>query len=100
MQKKGTAQMDIKTIEHLCNLSKLNYTEEGKQKVMEEMSEIINLMDTVKEFDVVYDDTKDNNSITYSEVRKDEAMESFPTDKLLSNTTPSNDCYVVPKMVD
>ena len=56
--------MDIKTIEHLCNLSKLNYTDEGKQKVMAEMSEIISLMDTVKEFDVVYDDTKDNNSIS------------------------------------
>ncbi len=92
--------MDIKTIEHLCNLSKLNYTDEGKQKVMEEMSAIIELMDTVKEFDVVYDDTKDNNSISFSEVRKDEAKPSFDTDKLLSNTQPKNDCYVVPKMVD
>ena len=55
--------MDIKTIDHLCNLSKLNYTDEGKEKVMGEMSAIIELMDTVKEFDVVYDDTKDNNSI-------------------------------------
>ena len=49
--------MDIKTIDHLCNLSKLNYTDEGKEKVMGEMSAIIELMDTVKEFDVVYDDT-------------------------------------------
>ena len=47
--------MDIKTIDHLCNLSKLNYTDEGKEKVMGEMSAIIELMDTVKEFDVVYD---------------------------------------------
>lgn len=62
--------MDIKTIDHLCNLSKLNYTDEGKEKVMGEMSAIIELMDTVKEFDVVYDDTKDNNSISYDEVRK------------------------------
>ena len=68
--------MDIKTIDHLCNLSKLNYTDEGKEKVMGEMSAIIELMDTVKEFDVVYDDTKDNN------------------------TQPSGNCYVVPKMVD
>ena len=57
-------------------------------------------MDTVKEFDVVYDDTKDNNSISYDEVRKDVAKPSFPTEKLLSNTQPSGNCYVVPKMVD
>ena len=98
--KRKENKMDIKTIEHLCNLSKLNYTDEGKQKVMAEMSEIINLMDTVKEFDVVYDDTKDNNSISYAEVREDKAKPSFPTEKLLSNTKPSDNCYVVPKMVD
>lgn len=92
--------MDIKTIDHLCNLSKLNYTDEGKEKVMGEMSAIIKLMDTVKQFDVVYDDTKDNNSISYDEVRKDVAKPSFPTEKLLSNTQPSGNCYVVPKMVD
>ena len=92
--------MDIKTIDHLCNLSKLNYTDEGKEKVMGEMSAIIELMDTVKEFDVVYDDTKDNNSISYDEVRKDVAKPSFPAEKLLSNTQPSGTCYVVPKMVD
>ena len=54
----------------------------------------------IKEFDVVYDDTKDNNSISYDEVRKDVAKPSFPTEKLLSNTQPSGNCYVVPKMVD
>ena len=92
--------MDIKTIDHLCDLSKLNYTDEGKEKVMGEMSAIIELMDTVKEFDVVYDDTKDNNSISYDEVRKDVAKPSFPAEKLLRNTQPSDNCYVVPKMVD
>lgn len=92
--------MDIRTIEHLCNLSKLNYTDEGKQRVMEEMDAIIRLMDTVKEFDVVYDDTKDNNSISYEDLRADVAQESAPTEKLLSNTTPQDNCYVVPKMVE
>ena len=31
---------------------------------------------------------------------KDVAKPSFPTEKLLSNTQPSGNCYVVPKMVD
>ena len=55
---------------------------------------------TVKEFDLVYDDTKDNNDIRYDDVRRDEAKESFPTEKLLSNTQSSDNCYVVPKMVE
>lgn len=92
--------MDIQTIDHLCELSKLNFNDEEKQKVMEEMSAIIELMDTVKEIDLTYDDTKDNNSITYSEVRKDAAKPSYPTDRLLSNTEPQDNCYVVPKMVE
>lgn len=92
--------MDIQTINHLCNLSKLNYSDEEKIVVMGEMSEIINLMDTVKGFDVVYDDTKDNNMINFEQVREDIPENSYPTDKLLSNTKPQNNCYVVPKMVD
>ena len=91
--------MDIKTIDHLCNLSKLNYTDEGKEKVMGEMSAIIELMDTVKEFDVVYDDTKDNDSISYVEVIEGVAKASSPTEKVISDTRTSGNCYIVPKMV-
>ena len=32
--------------------------------------DIIDLMDTIKTFDLTYDDTKDNNSISLSEVRE------------------------------
>lgn len=92
--------MDIKTIDHLCVLSKLDYSDEEKQKVMEEMSDIINLMDTIKEFDITYDDTKDKNEIKFSDLRKDEAAASFPTEKLLSNTQPRDNCYVIPKMME
>ena len=92
--------MDTKTIDHLCNLSKLNYSDEEKAKAIDEMSAIIELMDAVKEFNLTYDDTEDNNSIAYSEVRKDEAKPSFPTDELVINIKTVNNCYVVPKMVE
>lgn len=100
--KKGTSYMavDLKTIQHLCELSKLNYDEAGLEKVMGEMSDIIDLMDTIKSFDLTYDDTKDNNSISLSEVREDIAQPSFPTEKLLSNAENSGSCYVVPKVVE
>lgn len=61
--------VELKTIQHLCELSKLNYDEAGLEKVMGEMGDIIDLMDTIKTFDLTYDDTKDNNSISLSEVR-------------------------------
>ncbi len=92
--------MELKTIQHLCELSKLNYDEDGLKKVMGEMSDIIDLMDTIKSFDLTYDDTKDNNSISFGDVREDEAQASFPTEKLLANAENTENCYVVPKVVE
>ncbi len=92
--------IELKTIQHLCELSKLNYDEDGLKKVMGEMSDIIDLMDTIKSFDLTYDDTKDNNSISFNDVREDEAQPSFPTEKLLANAENTENCYVVPKVVE
>ncbi len=92
--------VDINTIKHLCNLSKLDYSEDGVAKVMGEMSDIIDLMDEIKEFDLTYDDTKDGNEIRFSETREDVPEESFPTEKLLSNAENRDSCYVVPKVVE
>lgn len=92
--------VELKTIQHLCELSKLNYDEAGLEKVMGEMSDIIDLMDTIKSFDLTYDDTKDNNSISLSDVREDVPQPSFPTEKLLANAENRDNCYVVPKVVE
>ena len=92
--------MDSLTLTHLCELSKLNFTEEEKNNVIEEMGDIINLMDTIKDFDVTYDDTKDNNQINYVDVREDVPMPSFDTEKLQQNTEARDNCYVVPKMME
>ena len=92
--------MELSTIQHLCSLSRLRYDNDALAKVMEEMTDIVALMDTIKDFDLTYDDTKDNNSIRFCEVREDKAQESFPREKLLANTESSNDCYVVPKVVE
>lgn len=92
--------IDTNTIRHLCELSKLDYDEKGLEKVRDEMSDIIDLMDTIKSFDLTYDDTKDNNSIKFSETREDTAQPSFPTEKLLANAENTDGCYVVPKVVE
>lgn len=92
--------MDIATLDHICRLSKLNFTEEEQQKALAEMSDIIGLMDKIKEYDITYDDTKDHNEIRYADLREDKAEPSFPTEKLQQNTTPRDNCYVVPKMME
>ena len=96
------AKMDTATLRHLCTLSKLSFTEEEQEKVMEQMGDIINLMDTIQDFNITYDDTKDHNEISYGELRQDKAGDSFPTEKLLSNTEPggNGDCYALPKMME
>lgn len=92
--------VELKTIEHLCELSKLDYDEDGMKKVMGEMGAIIELMDEIKEFDLTYDDTKDGNEIAFKDTREDVPEESFPTEKLLSNAENTDGCYVVPKVVE
>lgn len=92
--------VELKTIQHLCELSKLNYDEEGLKKVMGEMSDIIDLMDEIKSFDLEYDDTKDGCEIRFCDTREDIAEESAPAEKLLSNAESIDGCYVVPKVVE
>lgn len=92
--------MDINTLQHLCALSKLDFSGDEQERVISEMSDIIELMDTIKEYDITYDDTKDNNEIAYKDVREDVPAPSFPTEKLQQNTQPRDNCYVVPKMME
>ncbi|MBP5604975.1 MAG: Asp-tRNA(Asn)/Glu-tRNA(Gln) amidotransferase subunit GatC [Ruminiclostridium sp.] len=92
--------MDTATLDHISELSKLNFTDEEKETMLSQMTDIIGLMDTIKEYDITYDDTKDHNEIRYADLRKDIPEPSFPAEKLQQNTTPRDNCYVVPKMME
>ena len=94
------AKMDAVTLSHLCDLSKLNFSDDEKDGVMTEMGDIIALMDTIQSFDIVYDDTKDKNEIKFDELREDKANESYPPEKLLQNTESRDNCYALPKMME
>lgn len=96
------AKIDKATLDHIAALSKLSFTEEESEVMAEQMGDIIALMDTIRDIDIEYDDTKDKNEIAYKELREDKAKESFPTEKLLQNTVTGGDgdCYVMPKMME
>ena len=92
--------MDKTTLAHLCELSKLDFTEEQQDAVIAQMDDIIALMDQIKEYDVTYDDTQDHNEIPYQALREDVAQPSYDTARLQQNTQPRDNCYVVPKMME
>ena len=92
--------MDLNMVKYLAELSKLEYSDKELAATAEQMTDIIDLMDTVKEIDITYDDLKDNHDVYLNDLRKDEVIESMPTSKAPSNAVNTNNCFVVPKVVE
>ena len=96
------AKMEKSTLLHIAELSKLSFTDEEAEVMMEQMGDIIELMDTIRDAELEYDDTKDKKEISYQQLRTDTAAESFPAEKLLKNaeTDGTGNCYTIPKMME
>lgn len=87
-------------VKYLADLSKLEFDEKELAKTAGEMTSIIALMDSVKEIDISYDALKDNHDVYLNDLREDAVKESMPTPKILSNAVNTNNCFVVPKVVE
>lgn len=92
--------MDLEMVSYLSKLGKLNFSEDELKKVAEEMTSIIEIMDTVKEIDITYDALADNHNVYLNDLREDISQPSMATEKILQNATQSNNCFVVPKVVE
>ena len=92
--------MDLEMVSYLSRLGKLSFTEEELKKSAEEMTNIIEIMDTIKEIDIKYDALADNKNVYLNDLRKDASEPSMPTQKILQNALNSEDCFVVPKVVE
>ncbi len=92
--------MDLEMVSYLSKLGKLSFTDEELQKTAEEMTGIIEIMDTVKEIDVVYDAFADNKNVYLNDLREDTSEASMATGKILQNAENSENCFVVPKVVE
>lgn len=90
---------DAKLTAHLADLSKIAFTDEELEKMTADMTDIIQLMDKVKEFDP-NTATYALDAAAYKDLRKDEAKESFETEKIIKNAeNVKNNSFVVPKVV-
>ncbi len=92
--------MDLEMISYLSKLSKLSFTDEELRQKAEEMTNIIEIMDTVKEIDITYDPLADNHDVYLNDLREDISAPSMETEKILSNAKQSDNCFVVPKVVE
>lgn len=92
--------MDLEMVKYLSKLGKLNFTDAELEKMAREMTDIIEIMDTIKEIDITYDPIKDNHNVYLNDLRKDIPADSFPTEKILQNAVSSENSFVVPKVVE
>lgn len=92
--------MDLNTVKYLAELSKLEFSDKELDKTASQMTDIIELMDSVKEIDITYDAYKDNHDVYINDLREDVISESMPTPKVLQNAVNTNNCFVVPKVVE
>ena len=92
--------MDLEMVSYLSKLGKLSFTDEELKKTAEEMTSIIEIMDTIKEIDVEYNALADNKNVYLNNLREDESEASMPTEKILLNAVNSQNCFVVPKVVE
>lgn len=92
--------MDPEMIAYLAELGKLHFTPEEMKTMAKEMTDIIEIMDTVKEIDITYDAEADNKNVYLNDLRRDIKADSYPTKKILQNAVQDENYFVVPKVVE
>lgn len=92
--------MELEMVRYLSKLGKLSFTDEELSRMVNDMTSIVEIMDTVREIDITYDPLLDNHNVFLKDLRPDKAMDSLPTDRLLQNAVTQENCFVVPKVVE
>ena len=95
----GRFEMDIKEIEHLAELSKLEFSQEELQSFSKEFEQLVEFADVVKNSS----ETGDINytTVDMKDLREDIPKQSMNVEKLLQNTPKvSNQSIVVPRIVE
>jgi aspartyl-tRNA(Asn)/glutamyl-tRNA(Gln) amidotransferase subunit C len=89
------------TIEHVANLARLNLTEQEKEKLTNEMENIISFVDKLNELDTSNITPMEHVKSIRNVFREDVVSESLDRGKMLANA-PSHEkgCFKVPKVVE
>ncbi len=85
----------------LCDLSRLHISEDELRDYGKEMTDIINLMDTIGESDFEYNPVDNANAMPFSQLRAD-TVENYENMQGIVSNGPEviENQFVVPKIVD
>lgn len=90
---------DANLTKHLAELSKLEFSDSELERVTSEMSEIIELMDRVKDIDPS-EKVYTLSGVDFDSLRPDCAAPSLETEKIIANAKAVKDnTFTVPKVV-
>ena len=91
--------MEIKEIEHLAELSKLEFTEQEMIEFAKDFESIVNLANQIKDADISGE--RAITKMDMADLREDEPQPSTPVDILLQNAPEQNkDSFVVPRIME
>lgn len=93
--------LSMDNLKLLCELSKLHLSDAELSEYQKEMTDIINLMDTIGDSDFEYNPLDMSNAVPFSELRSD-TIETFNNMEGIVKNGPEviENQFVVPKIVD
>lgn len=93
--------LSMDNLKLLCELSKLHLSDAELKEYQKEMTDIINLMDTIGDSDFEYNPLDMSNAVPFSELRSD-TIETFNNMEGIVKNGPEviENQFVVPKIVD
>ncbi len=91
--------MDLKEIQHLAELSKLEFSKEELESFALDFASLVNLADNIKNADIK--SKRVLNALDLKDLREDEVKESLPSKIILKNApVAKKDSFVVPRVVE
>lgn len=91
----------IKEIEHLAKLSRLNLTDEEKNRLTGEMAGILDFAKKLDELDTSSVSPTMHPGASFNVFREDTPSPSYATSDILKNAPKADDsCFIVPKTVE
>ncbi len=93
--------LDTDLITYLAKLSKIEIDEAEKERLVSEMSAIVELMDTMNEVTMEANVNLNGEGVSLQDLRADEIVSSYNREVVLNNASHEKDgFFVVPKIME
>jgi len=94
-------KITIKEVEHVANLARLEFNEEEKKKLAEQLGKILDYIDQLNKLDTTNVEPTSHVIPVRNVVRQDVAKTSFTQEEALANAPSNvNGLFEVPKIIE